>query len=471
MKSKSARTPARAGPKPSLVDALQDPLPITPLTRPFEVAFRPPGSKSLSNRALVLAALAEGESWIEGLATGAEDVDLMSEALRTLGARIGPGDEPGSTIIVGRNGRLVGGRTLKLGNSGTATRFLTAVACLADAPVLIDGDERMRERPIGELVELLAQLGVRVEHVGAPGFPPLRVHPAKPVGGRVVVSSTRSSQFVSALMLLAPWTREGVDFRFEGPVTSPGYVEMTARLLSAVEGEDVCEGSPAEGWLRVGPPGLRSFNYSVEADASGATCLWAAAALFDGAEAVALGVPPVDSAQPDAGFVDVLVCAGAERVETDDGLGVRGGSALRGVTVDMTSMPDAAMALAAVACFASGPTVMTGLRTLRDKETDRIGAIQRELAKVGVRVEVVQRDIGHGVVDEGIVVTPPSAGVDCAQSVPRVEFDTYNDHRMAMSLALIGLRRPNVFVRDPACVRKTYASYWLDFASIHAPPA
>lgn len=219
--------------------------------------------------------------------------------------------------------------------------------------------------------------------------------------------------------------------------------------------------------MRVGPGeqaqvGIRPFSYEVEPDASGATYFWAAAAMIPGASCTVLGLDDA-SLQGDAAFPNLLRDMGADvrRATNPAGLRVTGPSRLAPITCDMADMPDAAMSLASVAAFAPGPTTIRGLGTLRVKETDRIAAMQAELAKVGVTVRQAGPD------PDAITVTPPSGGLDCSPSAPRVEFDTYDDHRMAMSLALIGLRRPNVFIRDPRCVAKTYPTFWRDLDSLY----
>lgn len=441
-------------------------LAMVPLPGPFNVEIRPPGSKSLTNRALLLAALAEGESVITGALIDADDAQVMIEALRQLGAGIELIEES-SLRIRGTAGCLRGDCTLNLKNAGTATRFLTAAACLADGPVVIDGNERMRRRPIGELVAMLRRLGVTIDELGEPGCVPLRVHPAKFAADFVDVGSTQSSQFISALMLIAPFTERGLTFRFGSEPTSPSYMQMSVLMLFRVCGVEI-DGEISYG-NEITIPSYRvtAFQYSVEPDASSATYFWAAGALIEHADTMVWGLG-MNSLQGDAAFGDILRTAGAGgNICCDDDL-VEGRATLLPINSDFTNMPDAAMTLAAVACFAEGTTTITGLRTLRVKETDRLAAMQTELSKLGVRVEIFQvpSDKG-GPPDEGIRITPPAGGIDCSPSAPRIVFDTYDDHRMAMSLALIGLRRPNVVIRDPACVAKTYPTFWAHLSLLY----
>jgi 3-phosphoshikimate 1-carboxyvinyltransferase len=428
-------------------------LALCPVPGAFDVVVRPPGSKSLTNRALLLAALATGDSVLRGCLLDADDAKVMIAALRMLGATITVSEKSptdNEVRIKGVGGRFRGGCELNLNNAGTATRFLTAAACLADSPVVIDGNARMRERPIGELVGLLRKLGVRIEELGKPGCVPLRVHPCRLDGGSIDVGVTLSSQYVSALMLLAPWMVKGLEVRFTAPPTSPSYIDMTLALLRRAR---LGQAERDTGWTRAnvrvgGRQGLPGLTYDVEPDASGATYFWGAAAVVPGSACRIDGLD-AGSFQGDAAFCGELA------------------TALGGGEIDLTLMPDTAMTAAAVACFASGVTTLRGLRTLRVKETDRLAALQTELTKIGVKVDIESYAAAGGVSDELLRITPPQRGLDCSPDAARVVFDTYDDHRMAMSLAIIGLRRPNVVIRDPKCVAKTYPGFWKDWAALY----
>jgi 3-phosphoshikimate 1-carboxyvinyltransferase len=461
-----------------------DPLPLPPpRTRgeaPFDAAVTPPGSKSLTNRAILLAALADGESVLHGALVDADDAQRMVEALRTLGSQVEVGE--GGTVKV----RGVGGRwkpaagegavTLNLNNAGTATRFLAAASLLSPVPIVIDGNARMRQRPIGELGEILTRLGARVRYLGdAPGCPPMEVTP--PVGldaeRTLDIPTTQSSQFISALLLISPWIVPGMTIKLTGEVTSASYIGMTVGLLERL-GASVRSSADLR-VLRVGPAdgvrgglacGIPAFMYPIEPDASGATYFWAAAALLPEARCRVMGLDS-DSLQGDTGFTDLLARMGATVTVRPAALDLpayietRGPATLGGVMADMADMPDAAMTLAVVASFASGMSILRGLRTLRVKESDRIHAMQTELAKIGVKVDSpVAGDAG------AMTITPPRGGVDCSPNAPPVYFDTYDDHRIAMALSLVSLCRPNVFIRHPQCVGKTYATYWRDFARL-----
>ncbi len=498
--------------------SLPDPLPIPTIpagVNPFDATIRPPGSKSITNRALLLAALAEGVSTLRGALTDADDARVMIRAIEQLGAQVEPQGAPSAssgyahtpsppdpaadqqslhappqTITpatlritgVGGRWRIAPGQTVRLDlhNAGTATRFLAAGALLAPpgTSVVIDGDERMRERPIGELIEALNSLtnGAKpAEHAGRPGFPPIGIRGLDPglLQRRATArfGRTQSSQFVSALMLVAPMLPHGMDIEFTDAITSEPYIDMTVGLLRAV-GVHVHDRRPAG--ISIDPSPLPTFDLTIEPDASGATYFHAAAALFPGARVTIpgldLGPPPRGSLQGDTGFVRVLSALGAqvERVGAGAGgkaVGLRttGPDRLAPIDIDLSDMPDTAMTAAALCCFAeptpdnpSATCTLRGLRTLRVKETDRLAALQTELTKLGAKVEII-----HDGDDEGLRITPPAHG-----SARPPAFDTYNDHRMAMSLALIGLRVPGVRINNPGCVAKTYPGFWRDLASL-----
>lgn len=445
---------------------LPDPLEIPVCRRgsgaaPPVASVRPPGSKSLTNRMLLLSALANGESVLRHPLLEADDAERMLAAIVQLGASVERRDE--IVRIRGVGGRWAtpeGGATVNLNNAGTATRFLAASALCSPHPITIDGNERMRQRPIGELSELLKALGAGVEYLGHEGCPPVRISP--PDSGQTVaavrVPTTRSSQFVSALLLVAPFLPRGLTIRLDGTVTSASYVHMTVGLLEQL-GATV---RTSEG-LRVIRvlPGFGPFDTEVEPDASGATYFWAAGALLPDSSIGVTGLK-ADALQGDSGFPALLARMGASVAIRDDAATVRGPARLGPILADMSNMPDAAMTLAVCAAFANGTSILRGVRTLRDKECDRIAALESELGKIGVGVE----SNVHGDADV-LTVTPPDGGVDCSAGVEPVTFETFDDHRMAMSLALIGLRRPGVRIHDPGCVAKTYPRFFSDLAKLY----
>ncbi len=282
------------------------------------------------------------------------------------------------------------------------------------------------------------------------------------------IPTAMSSQFVSALLMAGSWFEHGLTVKMVGEITSRSYIAMTVGLLDELQAcvrtsDDLRVmrvGPPLNERGEHGPPGIGPFDIDVEPDASGATYFWAAAALVNGASARVEGIGR-NSLQGDVGLVDILRRMGATVERTNEGVSCRGGSTLAPVMADMSDMPDAAVTLAVACAFANGRSILRGLKTLRVKECDRLAALQTELAKIGVEIETdVMGDAG------AMTICPPEGGVDCSSRAARVVFDTYDDHRMAMALSLVGLRRPNVSIADPGCVAKTYPGYWDDFGLI-----
>jgi len=420
------------------VSELPDRLPIA--TRgAIDAVVRPPGSKSITNRALLIAALAEGESELRR-PLESDDTRVMGECLKALGCRLALGGE--AWTVGGLAGRLrQPPEALFTGNSGTTARFVTAAAALADGPVLIDGSPRMRERPIQDLADALRQLGVEVDLLGARGCPPVRVHGAGLPGGAAVIDASRSSQYVSAVLMAAPYARTDVELSFrEGVLVSKPYVELTLQLMAAFGAE---AGWSAGGGLRVAA-GRRyaARSYEIEPDASAAAYPFCAAAITGGR--VRVEGFPADSIQADLALLPILERMGCQVRHGPSYLEVTGpADGLRGVDVDMNALPDASLALAVVALFASGPTRIRNVGNLRIKETDRLAALETELRKLGASAQTSEDSIT-------IEGAPGRAA----------EIETYDDHRVAMSFALAGLRIPGVVIRNPACVSKTWPDYF-----------
>jgi 3-phosphoshikimate 1-carboxyvinyltransferase len=420
---------------------LPDALPIA--TRgALDASVRVPGSKSLTNRALLVAALASGTSRLTG-GLESDDTRVMLDALARLGCRVAV--DGNAWRVPGCDGRLRAPEgTLYVDNSGTTARFLTAAAALADGPVVIDGNARMRERPISDLVQALERLGGRCEILGEGGCPPVRVAGGGLSGGSARIDASRSSQYVSAVLLAAPYAAKDVDLAFEdGVLVSRPYVELTLQIMSAFGAEARFE---AGGGLHVaaGRP-YSARDYAVEPDASSAAYPFCAAAIAGGRVRVE-GIPR-DSIQADLGLLDVLERMGCTVVRGEAFAEVRGAPAgLRGVDVDMNDLPDAVLALAVVALFADGATRIRNVANLRIKETDRLAALECELRKLGA-------DARAGADDLTIVPGP----------LRPAEIDTYDDHRIAMAFALAGLRIPGVVIRDPGCVSKTWPEYFSMF--------
>jgi len=407
---------------------------------PLDAVVRVPGSKSLTNRAAPIAALASGTSTLRGCLES-DDTGAMCEALRALGVSI---DVRGDDWTVrGRSGVLHAPQAkLDARASGTTARFLCAAATLADGPVVIDGAPRMRERPIDDLVTCLRALGAEAEILGANGCPPVRIHGGGLRGGRAPIDARRSSQFVSAVLLAAPYAREDVVLDpIEGKMVSTPYVDLTLQVMRAF-GADAAW--IPHGSLRVakGHP-YRARDYAIEPDASAAAYPFCAAAIAGGSVRVE-GVRS-DSLQADWKLLDVLAEMGCtvERAEASVTVCRPERAPLCGIEVDMNEFPDAVLALAVVALFAQGPTRIENVANLRIKETDRLAALERELAKLGARAETGP---------DWLSIEPgPLHGA---------AIDTYDDHRMAMAFALAGLRVPGIVIREPRCVAKTWPDYF-----------
>jgi len=434
---------ARAGRGPA--SALPPELEIQPRGA-LDATVAVPGSKSITNRALVVAALAEGTSRLHG-ALESDDTEAMRACLAALGIAVEAPGQDAPWTVPGACGRLAApDAPLDVRASGTTARFLAAAATLADGPVRIDGTARMRERPIDDLVAALRGLGARIEILGRGGCPPLEVRGGGLAGGTTTIDARRSSQFVSAVLLAAPQARSPVTLELvEGALVSRPYVELTLQVMRAFGA--AC-GWERDGVLRVeAPRPYRAASFHVEPDASAAAYPFAAAAVGGGR----VRVPgfPAASIQADLGILDVLARMGC-RVERDAGAIVVHGPAgrLRGIDVDMNDLPDAVLAVAVVALFAEGPTVIRNVANLRLKETDRLHALETELRKLGADAR---------------------AGPDWLRVVPAplhgAAIDTYDDHRMAMAFALAGLRLPGVVIRDPACAAKTWPGYFASLSS------
>jgi len=422
----------------ALTAALPPALEIRP-RGPLDAVLRVPGSRSITNRALVAAALADGPSELRG-ALSSDDTEAMRDCLTALGVTVAAEDD--IFRVSGTGGRFTLPKApLFARASGTTARFVTALATLAPGAVTIDGAPRMRERPIDDLVRALVALGAPAEALGPGGCPPVRVAGGGLPGGTASIDARRSSQYVSAVLLVGPYAARDVGLRFvDGVLVSRPYVELTLDVMRAF-GADA--GWTADGGLRVAA-GARyaSRCYEIEPDASSAAYAFGAAAIAGGRVRVE-GVP-ARSSQADFAFLGVLERMGC-RVERAGGHATVSAPVdrLRGIDVDMNALPDAVLALAVVALFADGPTIIRNVANLRIKETDRLAALERELGKLGARAKATA---------DGLSIQPgPLRGA---------AIDTYDDHRMAMAFALAGLRVPGVVIRDPACVSKTWPNYF-----------
>jgi 3-phosphoshikimate 1-carboxyvinyltransferase len=364
----------------------------------------------------------------------------MVECLTALGCRIVVAED--AWTVRGRRGRLTPSTvSLDARNSGTTARFLTAAAALADGPVVIDGNERMRQRPIADLVAALGELGVNADMLGEKGCPPVRVHGGGLPGGKAMIDASRSSQFVSAVLLAAPYAGSDVELGFRGGIlVSRPYVDLTLQVMRAFGAE--ADWTP-NGDVRVrGGCGYEGRDYAIEPDASAAVYPFCAAAVTGGRARVE-GIP-AESIQADLALLDVLEEMGCEVIRGPDFAEVRGAAeGLQGVDVDLNDLPDAAVALAVVALFARGSTRIRNVANLRIKETDRLAALETELRKLGASVQT----------------TKDSISITAGQQ-RGAEIETYDDHRIAMAFAVAGLRIPDVVIRNPDCVSKTWPEYF-----------
>ena len=427
---------------------------------PLRATIRPPGSKSLTNRALVCAALARGQSLLSG-ALESDDTRVMIEGLRQLGVAVE--QDPGARTIrvTGCDGRPpAASADLMLGNSGTTVRFLTALATLGHGVYRLDGTPRMRQRPIQDLLDALRQLGADAVCQSGTGCPPVLVRAAGLPGGRAEVAGNISSQFLSAVLQAAPCAASKVVLSVRGELVSRPYVRMTLAVMRAFGVRMFIQDSDTEwvrshngntGYIVPAPQSYRGRSYAIEPDASAASYFFAAAAIAGGSVTV-VGLDR-HCLQGDIVFYDCLRQMGCEIIHGDyfhgDPQITVTGKPLHGIDVNMNAISDTVQTLAAVALFADGPTTIRNVGHIRHKETDRIAALAAELRKFGAEVE--ERA-------DGLRITP--------KPLHGAAIDTYDDHRMAMSMALVGLVVPGVVIRDPGCTSKTYPDFFRDLAGL-----
>jgi 3-phosphoshikimate 1-carboxyvinyltransferase len=415
-----------------------DVLTVAPLPAPPDATVRVPGSKSLTNRALVAAALATGTSTLHG-ALFADDTEAMIGALLALGLDVRTDPAAARIAVTGCGGAVPPGpATVDVRLSGTTARFLAPLLALGRGRYELDAAPPFRARPMGPVLDALVRLGAGVTPLGTPGHLPVAIEARGVRGGRVEVAGDVSSQFLSGLLLAGPAAPDGLTVQLTTELVSEPYVELTLDTMRAF-GARVQR--PDARTFVVEPGGYVAGTYQVEPDASAASYLLAAAAITGGRVRVeGLGAA---ARQGDAGFADVLATMGAEVHRDATGTEVRGTGQLHGIDVDLGDLSDTAQTLAAVAVFADGATRVRGIGFIRRKETDRIAAVVTELRRLGIRAEEET---------DGFVVHPgtPRPG--------RVR--TYHDHRMAMSFALLGLVVPGIEIADPGCVAKTFPTYF-----------
>lgn len=420
---------------------------ITPVAA-IDVTLSVSGSKSLTQRALVAASLAQGETTLIS-PLESEDTRYSSAALIKMGAEI---EKNKNWRITGNGGKITPVKEpIFLGNNGTATRFLASVAALGQSSFCLDGDSRMRERPIEPLIQALRGWGVDIDSVESSGCPPLLINAMGNdgvFGGETVLPEGKSSQYLSSLLLVAPYAKNAATLRVEGEVFSRPYIAMTLAVMNDFGISVDC--AEDYSWFRIPQGCYQAREYRVEGDASNASYFWAAAAICGGR--VVVDNVPIPSLQGDTMLAALLGRMGCQVERVGDGIAVIGGERLEGIAIDMKDMPDVVPTLAVVAAFAEGPTTIRNIAHLRIKECDRLSAVVRELRKLGVEVEEFESTmIVHGV------------GGD-VRRLHGAEIETYNDHRMAMSFAVAGLKIPGVRILGEECVQKSFPDYWDRFS-------
>lgn len=403
-----------------------------------------PGSKSYTNRALIIGALAEGNTVINN-ALFSDDTKYMISALKDLGIE-GSEDQDKKRISVNGKGGKIFAKTCSLfvGNAGTAMRFLTAILTLGNGSYKIDGVERMRGRPIQDLLDGLNQLGAATVSINGTGCPPVLIKANSLKGGVCSINGNLSSQYISAILMAAPYACSDVTINIIGNLVSKKYVDMTLALMQYF-GVSVQNRSYREFFIKNNQR-YAAREYYVEADASSASYFLAAAAITGGKVRIeGLGN---NSVQGDACFADLLERMGCRIRKEKDFIEVEGGE-LKGIDADMSDMPDTAQTLAVVAPFANGKTRIRNVENLRIKETNRIAAVVNELKRLGVKCAEY---------DDGFEIEP---------STPHpAEIETYDDHRMAMSFSLIGLRVNGIKIKNPECVNKTFPDFFKELARL-----
>ena len=403
-----------------------------------------PGSKSYTHRTLIAAALSDGKCTITN-SLESEDTLFTASALQQMGILIEK--EKNRMTIHGGGGRLRScDKEIYLGNSGTSMRLLAGVAAIGDGVYTLTGTDRMCERPIQDLLDSLNQLGISAHSKNSDGCPPIEVPGGNVIGGEVSINCEKSSQYLSSLLLLAPCTVNGLDITVTGGLVSKPYVDLTIHIMSKF-GVNVTRNGYEEFHIK-GKQTYTAGSYMVEPDCSQAGYFWAAAAIT-GAGVKVKGISK-NTRQGDLRFTEILERMGCEIAYEQDGIRARGGQ-LKAIEADMADMPDMVPTLAVTAAFAAGKTVIKNVAHLKDKESDRLGSVAAELQKMGIDAKAD---------DTGMTIT--------GGTPHGAEIETYNDHRMAMSFSLAGLKVPGVIIKDERCVDKSFPNYWEVFESLYS---
>ncbi len=413
---------------------------IKSINKSISARIHVPGSKSITNRALICAALAKGESIIRN-ASDSNDTALMANGLNQLGVLVRKEDD--SLLVQGTGGKLFAPKfPIPVGNAGTTLRFLISLASLAQGKTVFEGDPRMAERPIDDLLNSLYALGVKADALTHQSR--FMVEGGTFIGGITNVNAEKSSQFLSSLLMVSPYAKDNVAIHLEGKLSSESYVEMTLEVMKrfGVEVNRI----PGNSFLSQAGQRYKPSEFAVEADASSASYFFSAAAICGG-EVFVNGVRR-NSLQGDAQYINILEQMGCQVRER--GMELWSNGVLTGVDIDMNSMPDVVPTLAGVALFAQTPTRIRNVAHLRHKESDRLQALETELRKLGANVEAF---------DDGLKIIP--------KQLLGAQLTTYDDHRLAMSFALVGLKVPDVKIENPECVKKSFPKFWTEFEKLY----
>jgi 3-phosphoshikimate 1-carboxyvinyltransferase len=419
-----------------------DTIAIPALNRPVDATVEIPGSKSLTNRALLVAALAQGDSLLEN-ALFSEDSEYFAKCVEQLGIPITLNSDLAQIKVAGRGGDIPAKQAdLFVGLAGTAARFISALVALGNGEYRLDGVPRMRERPMGDLLTVLEAGGATINFEGNSGFMPYTVYSRQFAGGNFRLKANQTSQQLSALLMIAPYAQQDTNIEVEGTLVSQSYVKMTCRLMADF-GVEVIQIGDNQFQIKAGQR-YQARHYTVEPDASNASYFFAAAAVTGGR--VRVKHLTKQSCQGDILWLNVLEQMGCQIKDSDDYTEVTGPKQLQGIDIDMNDISDLVQTLGAIAPFASSPITIRNVEHIRYKETDRIKAVVTELRRLGVKVE----EFADRLKIEPGPITPAA-------------IETYHDHRMAMAFAVTGLKVPGIVIKDPGCTAKTFPDYFTRF--------
>ncbi|MEH2357994.1 3-phosphoshikimate 1-carboxyvinyltransferase [Nostoc sp.] len=419
-----------------------DTIAIPALNRPVDATVEIPGSKSLTNRALLVAALAQGDSILEN-ALFSEDSEYFAKCVEQLGIPITLNPQLAQIQVAGRGGEIPAKQAdLFVGLAGTAARFISALVALGNGEYRLDGVPRMRERPMGDLLTVLQTGGATINFEGNSGFMPYTVYSRQFAGGNFRVKANQTSQQLSALLMIAPYAQQDTIVEVEGTLVSQSYVKMTCRLMADF-GVEVIQIGDNQFQIKAGQR-YQARHYTVEPDASNASYFFAAAAVTGGR--VRVKHLTKQSCQGDILWLNVLEQMGCQIKDGDDYTEVTGPKQLQGIDIDMNDISDLVQTLGAIAPFASSPITIRNVEHIRYKETDRIKAVVTELRRLGVEVE----EFADKLKIQPGPITPAA-------------IETYHDHRMAMAFAVTGLKVPGIVIKDPGCTAKTFPDYFTRF--------